>query len=152
LQGKLPELENLLVSRSGMTASNYKTATFAAIGVYLIGGTLWKYYSLGIADKVLPNIILGFASFFVLKYQKLVYVSPIGVVKETHTWITHHREVMKWEEVNFITLMHKKGETMVFLERDNLGWKVLFQRDQVNDLKKIFKQYIPDIEINEIDR
>jgi len=152
LQGKLPELENLLVSRSGMTASNYKTATFAAIGVYLIGGTLWKYYSLGIADKVLPNIILGFASFFVLKYQKLVYVSPIGLVKETHTWITHHREVMKWEEVNFITLMHKKGETMVFLERDNLGWKVLFQRDQVNDLKKIFKQYIPDIEINEIDR
>ncbi|MEK0452907.1 MAG: hypothetical protein AGIKBDMD_00857 [Synergistaceae bacterium] len=152
MQGKLPELENLLVSRSGMTASNYKTATFAAIGVYLIGGTLWKYYSLGIADKVLPNIILGFASFFVLKYQKLVYVSPIGVVKETHTWITHHREVMKWEEVNFITLMHKKGETMVFLERDNLGWKVLFQRDQVNDLKKIFKQYIPDIEINEIDR
>lgn len=152
MQGKLPELENLLVSRSGMTASNYKTATFAAIGVYLIGGTLWKYYSLGIADKVLPNIILGFASFFVLKYQKLVYVSPIGLVKETHTWITHHREVMKWEEVNFITLMHKKGETMVFLERDNLGWKVLFQRDQVNDLKKIFKQYIPDIEINEIDR
>ena len=152
MQGKLPELENLLVSRSGMTASNYKTATFAAIGVYLIGGTLWKYYSLGIADKVLPNIILGFASFFVLKYQKLVYVSPIGVVKETHTWITHHREVMKWEEVNFITLMHKKGETMVFLERDSLGWKVLFERDQVEDLKRIFKQYIPDIEINEIDR
>ena len=152
MQGKLPELENLLVSRSGMTASNYKTATFAAIGVYLIGGTLWKYYSLGIADKVLPNIILGFASFFVLKYQKLVYVSPIGVVKETHTWITHHREVMKWEEVNFITLMHKKDQTMVFLERDNLGWKVLFQRDQVNDLRRIFKQYIPDIEINEIDR
>jgi len=152
LQGKLPELENLLVSRSGMTASNYKTATFAAIGVYLIGGTLWKYYSLGIADKVLPNIILGFASFFVLKYQKLVYVSPIGVVKETHTWITHHREVMKWEEIKFITLMHKKGETMVFLERDSLGWKVLFERDQVEDLKRIFKQYIPDTEINEIDR
>lgn len=152
MQGKLPELENLLVSRSGMTASNYKTATFAAIGVYLIGGTLWKYYSLGIADKVLPNLILGFASFFVLKYQKLVYVSPVGMVKETHTWITHHREVMKWEEVNFITLMHKKDQTMVFLERDNLGWKVLFQRDQVNDLRRIFKQYIPDIEINEIDR
>ena len=152
MQGKLPELENLLVSRSGMTASNYKTATFAAIGVYLIGGTLWKYYSLGIADKVLPNLILGFASFFVLKYQKLVYVSPVGMVKETHTWISHHREVMKWEEVKFITLMHKKDQTMVFLERDNLGWKVLFQRDQVNDLRRIFKQYIPDIEINEIDR
>lgn len=135
-----------------MTANNYKTATFAAIGVYLLGGTLWRYYYQGITDKVLPNIILGVASFFVLKYQKLVYVSPIGMIKETHTWITHHREVMKWEEIKFITLMHKRVETMVFLERDSLGWKVLFERDQVEDLKRIFKQYIPDIEINEIDR
>ena len=29
---------------------------------------------------------------------------------------------------------------------------VAFERDQVEDLKRIFKQYIPDIEINEIDR
>lgn len=146
MQGKLPELENLLVSRSGRTTSNYKTATFAAIGIYLIGGTLWRYYSQGVTEKILPNIILGFASFFALNYRKLVYLSPIGMVKETHTWITHHREVMKWEDIKFITLMHKGGETMVFLERDTLGWKVLFERDQVSDLKKFFKQYIPDIE------
>ena len=152
MQGKLPELENLLVSRSGRTTSNYKTATFAAIGIYLIGGTLWRYYSQGVTEKILPNIILGFASFFALNYRKLVYLSPIGMVKETHTWITHHREVMKWEDIKFITLMHKGGETMVFLERDTLGWKVLFERDQVCDLKKFFKQYIPDIEINEMNR
>ena len=152
MQGKLPELENLLISRSGRTISNYKTATFAAIGIYLIGGTLWRYYSQGVTEKILPNIILGFASFFALNYRKLVYLSPIGMVKETHTWITHHREVMKWEDIKFITLMHKGGETMVFLERDTLGWKVLFKCDQVNDLKKIFKQYIPDIEINEMTR
>jgi len=152
LQGKLPELENLLISRSGRTTSNYKTATFAAIGIYLIGGTLWRYYSQGVTEKILPNIILGFASFFALNYRKLVYLSPIGMVKETHTWITHHREVMKWEDIKFITLMHKGGETMVFLERDTLGWKVLFERDQVSDLKKFFKQYIPDIEINEMNR
>lgn len=152
MQGKLPELENLLVSRSGRTTSNYKTATFAAIGIYLIGGTLWRYYSQGVTEKILPNIILGFASFFALNYRKLVYLSPIGMVKETHTWITHHREVMKWEDIKFITLMHKGGETMVFLERDTLGWKVLFERDQVSDLKKFFKQYLPDIEINEMNR
>lgn len=135
-----------------MTASNFKTATFAAIGVYLLGSTFWRYYSLGITDKVLPNIILGFASFFALRYRKLVYVSPIGMVKETHTWITHHREVLKWEEIQFITLMNRKSETMVFLERDVLGWKVLFERDQMVDLKKIFRNYIPDIEINEMER
>lgn len=152
MQEKLPELESLLVSESGRAANNYKTLAFAAIGIYLIGGTIWRYYSMGITDKVLPNIILGLASFFVLKYQKLVFVSPVGVVKETHTWITHHREIMKWEEMQFITLMHKQNATMVFLERDSLGWKVLFEKDQIEDLKMIFKQYIPDIEINEIVR
>jgi hypothetical protein len=74
------------------------------------------------------------------------------MVKETHTWITHHREVLKWEEIQFITLMNRKSETMVFLERDVLGWKVLFERDQMVDLKKIFRNYIPDIEINEMER
>ena len=152
MQGKLPELENLLIYKTATFAAIGITATFAAIGIYLIGGTLWRYYSQGVTEKILPNIILGFASFFALNYRKLVYLSPIGMVKETHTWITHHREVMKWEDIKFITLMHKGGETMVFLERDTLGWKVLFERDQVSDLKKFFKQYIPDIEINEMNR
>ena len=107
---------------------------------------------MGVTDKALPNLIIAAASFFALRYQKLVYVSPIGMVKETHTWITHHREVMKWEEIQFITLMYKQGATMVFLERDSLGWKLLFERDQMVDLKKIFRNYIPDIEINEMER
>ena len=107
---------------------------------------------MGITEKALPNIMLGFASFFALRYQKLVYVSPVGMVKETHTWITHHREVLKWEEIQFITLMHKKIGTMVFLERDVVGWKVFFDRDQIDSLKKIFNKYIPDVEINDIDR
>ena len=152
MSGKLPELESLLVSKSGQMTNNYKTATFVAIGGYLIGMTFWRYYSLGVTDKALPNLIIAAASFFALRYQKLVYVSPIGMVKETHTWITHHREVMKWEEIQFITLMYKQGATMVFLERDSLGWKLLFERDQMVDLKKIFRKYIPDIEVNEIDR
>ncbi|NLX84888.1 MAG: hypothetical protein GXZ00_04640 [Synergistaceae bacterium] len=152
MRERLPGLESLLVSKSGRTTSNFKTATFVAIGVYLLGGTFWRYYSMGITEKALPNIMLGFASFFALRYQKLVYVSPVGMVKETHTWITHHREVLKWEEIQFITLMHKKIGTMVFLERDVVGWKVFFDRDQIDSLKKIFNKYIPDVEINEIDR
>lgn len=149
---KLPVLDQLIVSKSGHAAGNLKTATFAAIGVYLIGITLWRYLSLGTTEKAIPNLIIGMGSFFALKYEKLNYISSVGIVRETHTWITHHREVMKWKEIKFITLMHKQNATMAFLERDVLGWKMLFERDQVNDLKKIFKQYIPDIEINEMNR
>ncbi len=152
MKGKLPELEKLLVSKSGRAAGKYKTAAFAAIGVYLLGGTIWRALNGSLTAKALPDVLLGFASFFAMKYEKIVYLSPEGMVKETHTWITHHREIMRWEEMAFITLMHKKSETMVFLERDFLGWKVLFDRGQADDLKKIFKRFIPDVEINEMDR
>ena len=149
---KLDKLDKLLVSKSGQITGNFKTATFVAIGVYLIGITLWRYYSLGITDKAVPNIIIGLGSFFALKYQKLNYVSPVGIVRETHTWVTHHREIMKWEEIKFITIMHKRSEAMLFFERDILGWKVLFDENQVDDLKRLFKKYIPDIDVNNIQR
>ena len=99
---------------------------------------------------MLSNLIIGFASFFALKYQKIVYLSPIGMVKETHTWVTHHRELLKWEEIKFITIMKKRKQTLVFLEKDTLGWKLLFDNDQVSDLKNLFAKYAPDIEINDM--
>ena len=147
---KLVPLQRLLVSKTGSVNSNFKTFTFAAIGVYLLGSTLWRYYSLGITEGVFPNLIIGFASFFALKYQKVVYLSPIGMVKETHTWVTHHRELLKWEEIKFITIMKKRKQTLVFLEKDTLGWKLLFDNDQVADLKDMFAEYAPDIEINDM--
>lgn len=149
---KLDKLEKLLISKSGQTTGNLKTATFAAIGVYLIGVTLWRYYSLGTTEKAVSNTIIGLSSFFALKYEKVNYISPLGIVRETHTWITHHREIMKWEEIKFITIMHKHNEAMVFFERDVLGWKVLFEENQIEGLKKLFKQYMPEIDVNDISR
>ena len=72
------------------------------------------------------------------------------MVKETHTWVTHHRELLKWEEIKFITIMKKRKQTLVFLEKDTLGWKLLFDNDQVSDLKNLFAKYAPDIEINDM--
>lgn len=37
---------------------------------------------------------------------------------------------------------------MVFIERDTMGWKVLFGRDQIPALREIFAKYIPDVEID----
>ncbi len=147
---KLVPLQRLVVSKTGSVNSNFKTFTFAAIGVYLIGLTAWKYFSAGITDGMLPNLIIGASAFFVLKYQKIVYMSPIGMVKETHTWITHHRELLKWEDIAFITIMRKRKQTLVFLERDTLGWKLLFDNDQVDGLKELLNEYAPEIEINDM--
>lgn len=149
---KLPELDRLLVSKSGHAAGNFKTIVFALIGVYTLGFTAWRYFAQGITTNALYNIIIGVMCFFVLKYEKLVYVSPVGIVKETHTWFSHHREVLKWSEVKFVTIMHKRKESMVFLERDTLGWKVLFGLEQIPELKTLFAKYIPSVEVDEMAR
>lgn len=147
---KLPELDRLLVSKSGQAAGTLKSITFALIGVYALGGAAWRYFAAGNTHNAFYNILIGVMSFFVLKYEKRLYVAPTGIVKETHTWITHHREVMKWDSIKFVTIMHKRGEAMVFFERDTLGWKVLFADDQVAELLALFKKYIPDVEVNDI--
>ena len=46
--------------------------------------------------------------------------------------------------------MKKRKQTLVFLEKDTLGWKLLFDNDQVSDLKNLFAKYAPDIEINDM--
>lgn len=96
-------------------------------------------------------MLVACMAFFVIGYRKLIYVSQDGMVKETHTWLSHHRELLKWSEVKYITIMYKVGHAMVFLERDALGWKVLFTKEQIPELREIFKKYLPpDIGINEI--
>lgn len=98
--------------------------------------------------------MVGALSFFVIGYQKLVYASPDGIVKETRTWLTDHREIMRWDEIQFVSIIYRGKEAMVFLERDTFGWKVLFGRDQIPALKDIFAEYIPavDIDTEEIKR
>lgn len=149
---KLPELEKLLVSKSRRSTGYLTSLTFVLIGIYILGTAFWRYYSLGDTKNLVPNLILGCAAFFVVRYQKLNYISPIGPVRETHTWLTHHREVLKWDDIQFITIMHKGSETMLYFEKDVTGWKVLFETSQTDELKAIFKKYIPNMEINEMNR
>lgn len=89
-------------------------------------------------------------AFFVVGYRKLVYVSRGGVVRETSTWLTHHRELLEWSGVRFVTIMYRGNSAMVFLERDSMGWKLLFEKDQIPQLKKLFQEHMPEVEIDEI--
>lgn len=144
-------MDRLLVSKSGQAAGRVKSAVFGLTGAYLLGITAWRYFAYGITSGAQYTIFVGALSFLVISYGKLVYLSPSGVVRETRTWRTSHREVMRWDEVKSASIVYRRNEAMAFLERDTLGWKVLFDKDQVPVLKEIFAKYIPDIEVDEID-
>lgn len=144
----MTELDRLLVSKSGWAVGRLKSIIFALSGLYLIAITAWRYISRGVSDGAQYTLLVGALSFIVIRYRKLVYVSNVGVVRETRTWRTAHREILPWNEVQFISIIFRGNEAMVFMERDSMGWKVLFGRDQVPALLDIFAKYIPDVEID----
>ena len=86
----------------------------------------------------------------VIKYEKRIYVSPLGFVKETHTWVSHHRELLPWREVKYVTLTTKGNRMLALIEKDAIGWKLFFAKDDLARLKEILKQYAPKIPVNDI--
>lgn len=74
------------------------------------------------------------------------------MVKETSTWLSGHRELLGWNEVSFVTIMTSGNNVIIFFERDTIGWKVMFGKNQMPELREIFRKYIPDVEIGEIGR
>lgn len=144
-------MDRLLVSKSGQAAGRVKSAVFGLTGAYLIAITAWRYFAYGITSGAQYTIFVGVLSFFVISYSKRVYLSSSGVVRETRTWRTSHCEVMRWDEIKAVSIVYRGKEAMAFLERDAMGWKALFGRDQVPELKAIFAKYIPDIDIDEVD-
>lgn len=149
---KLPPLEKLLVSKSGYATSICKSVTFALIAVYGFGTAAWMYFVHANTEHLASNLLIGCAAIFVINYRKLVYAAPEGMVRDTHTWFVHYREILKWSDVKSAGIMYKGNEAMVFLEQDVLGGKFMFEKAQIADLKKVFKKYLPaDIDVNEID-
>ena len=146
----LVPLESLLASASGREAGKWKSATFVLIAVYLLLTAGWQFTHGGITQKALINLFLGCCSVMVVRYEKRIYVSPLGFVKETHTWVSHHRELLPWSEVKYVTFASKGSRLMALIEKDSIGWKLFFTMEDLPKLKEILKQYAPKIPINDI--
>ena len=61
-------------------------------------------------------------------------------MKDTHTWFSHHREVLRWDEIRHVTLVTKGMGLTAFLEKDVVGWKLLFERNDMAALDGLFKK------------
>lgn len=120
---------------------------FAIIAVYLFATGIWQLRTGGVDSRALINLLLGCCSIVVMKYVKRIYISPEGIVKETHTWITHHREILPWSDIKHLTLMSKGDRLIAFVEKDTLGQKIFFERKDIPLIKEIFRTYGPKIPV-----
>lgn len=144
---KLERLDSLLESKSSASVRGWRRFTFVAIAVYLAVTAVIEFTKSGADQRVWLNIFLFICALLVLKFEKRIYVSPLGFVKETKTWFSHHREVLSWDEIRHVTLMTKGTALTAYLEKDVTGWKLLFTRNDMATLDGIFRRYAPKLKV-----
>ena len=144
---ELEQLECLLVSKSSRTINGWRRFTFGALAAYLAVTGVMEFMNEGFSQKIVINAFLCVCGLLVLKFEKKIYASPLGFVKDTHTWFSHHREVLPWSEVRHVTLVTKGTGLTAFIEKDVIGWKLLFERNDMAALDGLFKKYAPKVKV-----
>ena len=147
-----PEHEKLLVSSSSRPNNIVMSSVFFAVGAFLLGSFLWNYFSRGKTEGAFFDLFISAAAFFMMRYQKLIYLAPAGIVRESSTWVTHSSEVVAWKDLSSVTIMTKKNESLAFFDKGTLSVKVSFKKAQIGELKNILQKYAPEIGIREIER
>ena len=144
---ELEQLECLLVSKSSRTINGWRRFTFGALAASLAVTGVMEFMNEGFSQKIAINAFLCVCGLLVLKFEKKIYASPLGFVKDTHTWFSHHREVLRWDEIRHVTLVTKGMGLTAFLEKDVVGWKLLFERNDMAALDGLFKKYAPKVKV-----
>lgn len=144
---ELEQLECLLVSKSSRTVDGWRRFTFGALAAYLAVTGVMGFMNEGFSQKTAVNAFLCVCSLLVLKFEKKIYASPLGFVKDTHTWFSHHRELLRWDDIRHVTLVTKGTGLTAFLEKDVVGWKLLFERNDMAAIDGLFKKYAPKVKV-----
>ena len=139
---------NVFSYRSRAAINGWRRFTFGALAAYLAVTGVMEFMNEGFSQKIAINAFLCVCGLLVLKFEKKIYASPLGFVKDTHTWFSHHREVLRWDEIRHVTLVTKgMGLLTAFLEKDVVGWKLLFERNDMAALDGLFKKYAPKVKV-----
>jgi hypothetical protein len=80
--------------------------------------------------------------------SRKLYLSDVGVVREMRGWGRAARRVLPWNSVLSVSFAFRADKMMVFFEAGNMGWKVLFSKNQERIVRDVLDRTLPDIEVN----
>jgi|GEM_PF-6467321 len=146
------ENKKILISKTGRFSDNIKIILFALAGIYLLYNSYHEYVTQGTLQTILASLLMGLLSLFAVNYRRLNYISRIGVVREKHSWFGCHRDVLRWTDIKFITLIYETEVIKAYFEDGTQGCKVLFDKSQDRELKNALSELAPGIEINKIQK
>ncbi len=131
-------MEELLVSRSVTPFPKWMKWMALLVGILLIGD--------GMRSFMFHKILVGAVLAYVSGYDKRIVISPDGIVRQTRTWITSSSTLLPWNEIKYVNFAYKGSRMMCFFEKDVTGLKVLFERSDEPEIRRILAKYIPEVE------
>lgn len=124
------------------------SALAIAFGLALAYQAFRDFRSIGLNLKVVYNIAIALICVYGAGISRRLYLSDIGVVREMHAWGRVIRRVLPWKDIAYVTLGFRGNRMMAFFEIGTMGWKVMFSRDQKEEVREILREYIPSIDVH----
>lgn len=132
-------VQALLESLSGTPFPKWMKCLAIGVGLLLIvdGMRIFAFH------KALVGVIV----LYIAGYEKRIFLSDEGIVREVKTWVRNNRSILRWEDVKYVGLARRGSRMMAFFEEDVTGWKVLFKSGDESRLREIVERHAPDVEI-----
>jgi len=135
---EVSRLEELLVSRSGTPFPKWMKWMGLAVGLLLVAD--------GMRSFMFHKILVGAVVAYVSGYDKRIFLSAEGVVRQTRTWLGGHTTLLPWDEIQHVGFAFRGSRMLCFFEKDVTGLKVAFDRSDEAEVRRILELYIPEVE------
>ncbi|MDR1482251.1 MAG: hypothetical protein LBI74_06470 [Synergistaceae bacterium] len=139
-----------IICDSSVSKPMPKWMSAAAIAVGL--ALFYSAYSLFAKDGFSANSFysagLGAVCVIGAGIRRKLYLSDVGIVRETYCWGRMIRTILSWKDVKHVTLAYKGKNMIAFFEVGFMGWRVPFSRSQDNNVRDVIEEMIPDTEVD----
>jgi hypothetical protein len=138
----------ILCDSSNKPTPKWMSASAVTLGSVLLYYAYWAFLDVGFRSKFVYNALLGVVCVVGAGISRRLYLSEVGIVRETRGWGRVIRRVLPWRDVKHVTLAYRGDMMMAFFEVGSTGWKVPFSRNQKGDVMGVIGEMLPDIELD----
>ncbi|MDR3255974.1 MAG: hypothetical protein LBT31_10460 [Synergistaceae bacterium] len=118
------------------------------LGIALLYDAYIAYFASGLNARFAYGAALGFISIYAAGLNRRMYLSDVGVVRESLSWGRKLCRVLPWEDVQYASLAFRGGRMMLFLEVGVRGWKIPFTREREADVRRVLADMIPGVDVD----
>jgi len=124
-----------------------------ALGIILLYRSGASFYTDGANGRATMNLLLALVCAYGSGISRAIYIADAGVVREMRSWGRVTRRIARWDEVKHISISFRGQHMMAFFEIDVRGWKILFKKNQYDELMDILDELLPGgIDVNLLDK